>query len=50
MEKLKKKTQVEIFKNMGGNIPPRGSLIGENFWGGSFPDTDQYKHSLALLI
>ena len=59
MEKLKKKTQVGIFKNMGGNIPggnflggnaPRGSLIGENFWGGSFPDTDQYKHSLALLI
>ena len=53
------KTQVGIFKNMGGNIPggnflggnsPRGSLIGENFWGGSFPDTDQYKHSLALLI
>ena len=42
------KTQLGIFKNMGGNIPgrnflgrnfPRGSLTGGNFPGGSFPDT-----------
>ena len=49
MKKTKNlKTRVEIFKNMGGNIPganfpgghfPGGSLMGGNFPGGSFPDT-----------
>ena len=47
------KTQVGIFKNMGGNIPggnflggnfpggnfPGGNLMGGNFPGGSFPNT-----------
>ena len=52
MKKQKiKKTQVVIFKSMGGNIPggnfpggedfPGGSLIGWNCPGGSFPDTPQ---------
>ena len=37
------KTQVGIFKNMGGNFPggnfPGGNLMGGNFPGGSFPNT-----------
>ena len=32
------KTRVEMFKNMGGNIPG-GSFLGGNFPGGSFLDT-----------
>ena len=49
---MKKKinTRAGIFKNMVGNIPggnfpgegfTRGSLIGVNFPGGSFPDTEE---------
>ena len=59
MKKKKKlKTQVGIFKNMGGNIPggnfpggnfPGGSLIGGNFPGGSFPDTGKPNHVAVIL-
>ena len=55
IRKKKLKTRVEMFKNMGGNIPGGnflgGNFLGENFpgakWffpgglmGGSFPDTN----------
>ena len=59
---IMKKKQMGIFENMGGNIPrwnflvgifqwgnsPGESLIGGNFPGGSFPDTESKSSRIFL--